>query len=135
MAFEGGFSSAGYYAVCIQWTPVHPVGHVWHWAKQVAHILLSPDKKDLIPELRRRVEGGEALGELAAQHSQCPSRGCALWGGAGLPDRLSMMGAGRRGLRWFVHIAGAALTTAHTPCRAMQQRRQHRVDRAGADGA
>ncbi len=42
---------------------------------QVAHILVAPEKKDLIPQLRQRIEAGEAsMAALAAEHSQCPSR-------------------------------------------------------------
>lgn len=46
-------------------------------AKQVeiSHILLPADQKGLLPELRRRVEAGEPLAALAAEHSKCPSRG------------------------------------------------------------
>lgn len=48
------------------------------------HILVAPDKKDLIPQLRQRVEAGETLAALAAEHSQCPSRRCRVGGeGAG----------------------------------------------------
>lgn len=42
---------------------------------QVSHILLSPDKKGLLPQLRQQIQAGEAsLAALAAEHSQCPSR-------------------------------------------------------------
>ena len=44
---------------------------------QVAHILVAPEQKALIPQLRRRILDGEAtLAELAAEHSTCPSRRC-----------------------------------------------------------
>lgn len=46
----------------------------WH-APQISHILLPADQKGLLPELRRRVEAGEPLAALAAEHSKCPSRG------------------------------------------------------------
>lgn len=38
--------------------------------------MLPAEQKGLLPELRRRIEAGETLAALAAEHSKCPSRGC-----------------------------------------------------------
>lgn len=44
----------------------------------MSHILLPAEQKGLLPELRRRIEAGEALAALAAEHSKCPSRGWVI---------------------------------------------------------
>ena len=46
----------------------------FHRTPQVSHILLGPEQKQLLPQLRGKVEAGEAtLAALAPEHSQCPS--------------------------------------------------------------
>lgn len=58
--------------------PLQHRGSFWPFPAPCAlqHILVAPDKKDLIPQLRQRIEAGETLAALAAEHSQCPSRRC-----------------------------------------------------------
>lgn len=49
--------------------------------RQVSHILLPAEQKALAPQLRQRIQAGEAsLASLAEEHSKCPSRRCARWG-------------------------------------------------------
>ena len=56
------------------------------------HILVAPDKKDLIPQLRQRIEAGETLAALAAEHSQCPSRRRAAGPGGQGPGAMQLAG-------------------------------------------
>lgn len=56
--------------------PLHRAALLCLAARQVevSHILVGPEKKDLIPQLRERLAAGEDFKGLAAEHSQCPSR-------------------------------------------------------------
>jgi len=63
---------------------------------QVSHILLPADKKELLAELKSRVEGGEPLAALAAEHSTCPSRGWVFPGRQGCVG-LAGWGVGQAG--------------------------------------
>jgi hypothetical protein len=70
--------SRGFQGCTVTLRTLHtPDPHLAPFQVQVSHILLSPEQKGLLPQLRQRVAAGESLAALAAEHSQCPSR---RWG-------------------------------------------------------